>query len=131
MMGELKKLQRMVQRRDFKTQIKLLKQIINTHQPLVKAMSITAKAYHDGKQAGAQEMLVKLEAAEQERLLKEAQTGATNVPSDDISRSPFVISNAVDSVLQQEPVAAEATVPEVGNVSTTPQGQSELQPLVQ
>ena len=71
-MGELKRLQRMVSRRDLKTQIKLLKQIISTHEPLLKAIAVTKKAYEDGKQAGAQEMLLKLETAEQERLLAEA-----------------------------------------------------------
>ncbi len=47
-MGELARLTRMVQRRDLKTQLKLCKQIMATHQPLVKAMDITAKAHADG-----------------------------------------------------------------------------------
>jgi hypothetical protein len=110
-MGELKKLQRMVQRRDLKTQIKLLKQIITTHQPLIKAMQITAKAYTDGKLAGAQEMAAKIQEAEQEKLTAEAAAKLdtlmgeaikkeNNVTHDVISSVPVTPPDAHDHILQ-------------------------------
>lgn len=103
-MGELGRLTRMVKRQELKSQIRLLKSIIATHQPLVKAMEITQKAFNEGKLAGAQEMSVQIEAAEQEKLLKEAQAKHDN--------SNVVNTGLVTSFdyLSQSGIDAEAAV---------------------
>jgi hypothetical protein len=66
-MGELGKLKRIVQRRDLKTQVKMYKQILTTHEPLVKAMEVTKRAFQEGMQAGFQKAIQELEQAEREK----------------------------------------------------------------
>ena len=92
--GELKKLQRMVQRRDLKTQIRLLKQIIATHEPLVKARLITQKAFTQGKLAGAQEMVAQIEAAEREKNV--AQPTVSVEPDISVDPSASIFQEAVE-----------------------------------
>ncbi len=101
-MGELKRLTRLVQRRHLKDQIKLLKQIITTHEPLVKAMEVTRKAYQEGVQAGFQKAVTEIEAAEQEKLLKAAQAAA--IPPVSQVEPGVIISSPEPIVEAQAPI---------------------------
>jgi uncharacterized protein Yka (UPF0111/DUF47 family) len=103
-MGELKKLTRLVQRRDLKTQIKLLKQIISTHEPLVKAMEVTKKAYQEGIQAGFQKAVKELEQAEQVKKQEQDLTEFKMQEAAGIIPSKIVVNNQHDHRQSNEDV---------------------------
>jgi len=67
--GNLGKVKRLVQRNSLKDRVKLLELIIRSHQPLIKAMQITQKAF----QAGVQEGIRQVALAEAEKAEKQGQ----------------------------------------------------------
>lgn len=76
-MGELKRLTRLVQRRQLKEQVTLLKQIISTHEPLVKAREITQKAFEEGVRCGVMKAIKDHEDAESEARRRESNNEST------------------------------------------------------
>ena len=66
--GNLGRVHRLVARRKLKDRVKLLETIIKTHQPLMDAIKVTQKAFHEGVMEGIRQVA----AAEREKETKQA-----------------------------------------------------------